>query len=275
MSLRTPGSSRLSKRDESWCAEPVKLVTIGFSHYCEKARWGLDRVGVEYTEEAHAPIGHFLAILRAGGKKTVPILLTNDGVFDDSTDILKYLDPFGPAEAHLYPEHEEERREVEELETLFDEKLGGEVRRWVYSWIIDDVPLLRSIFEGSMTKGERALRKILVPAARAGIKKGMKITPRLRESRLEKIHEVYDRVEGRLTSGGYLVGDRFSAADLALAALSVPALLPIENGWPSPALADFPEGMQRQVAELRKTKAGAHALRMYREERSRRFTAKL
>ncbi|MEO8877325.1 MAG: glutathione S-transferase family protein [Polyangiaceae bacterium] len=252
----------------------MKLVTIGFSHYNEKARWALDRMGVEYTEEAHAPLGHFLAIKLAGGKKTLPVLVTDDGVFDDSTDILKYVDPFGPEEARLYPEDPGARREVEDLETLFDEKLGGEVRRWVYSWIIDEVPLLKSIFEGSMTKGERALRRVIVPAARLGIKRGMKITPKLRESRMEKIRAIYDSVEKRLEAGKYLVGDRFSAADLTLAALSVPALLPPENGWPSPPLSEFPEGMQKQIADLRATKVGAHAMRMYREERARRFKAK-
>ena len=39
----------------------ARLVTIGISHFCEKARWGLEWTGVRYVEEAHAPGMHFLA----------------------------------------------------------------------------------------------------------------------------------------------------------------------------------------------------------------------
>ena len=30
-----------------------RLVTIPISHYCEKARWALDRAGLDYREERH------------------------------------------------------------------------------------------------------------------------------------------------------------------------------------------------------------------------------
>jgi hypothetical protein len=52
--------------------------------------------------------------------------------------------------------------------------------------------------------------------------------------------------------------------------LSAPLVVPAENPW-MPNLADAPAKMQKQVADLRATKAGAHALAMYRDERNRRF----
>ncbi len=30
-----------------------RLLTIPISHYCEKARWALDRAGLDYVEERH------------------------------------------------------------------------------------------------------------------------------------------------------------------------------------------------------------------------------
>ena len=33
---------------------PLRLVTIPISHYCEKARWALERAGIAYREERHA-----------------------------------------------------------------------------------------------------------------------------------------------------------------------------------------------------------------------------
>ena len=32
------------------------LITISFSHYCEKARWALDRCGIEFRERANLPL---------------------------------------------------------------------------------------------------------------------------------------------------------------------------------------------------------------------------
>jgi glutathione S-transferase len=58
----------------------LRLVTIPISHYCEKARWALERAGLAYREEPHVQRIHRLAARRAGGGATVPVLVTPDGV---------------------------------------------------------------------------------------------------------------------------------------------------------------------------------------------------
>ena len=67
------------------------LITIPLSHYCEKARWALDRVALSYREEPHAPLLHRLATQRneAG---TVPVLVHGSSRFIDSTAILVHAD---------------------------------------------------------------------------------------------------------------------------------------------------------------------------------------
>jgi glutathione S-transferase len=252
----------------------VKLITIGFSHFCEKARWGLDRSGVEYTEESHAPIAHILAVFRVGGKRTVPVLVTDDGVFSDSTDILKYVDPFVPDEGRLYPSDASARREVEELEDLFDKKLGPRARRWAYSWLVYERSVVTPMFESAMTPREKIFSAPLVSLSLATIKRTMRITPAVRESELAKSLELLTSLDERLSRGKYLVGDQFSAADLTLAALASPLVVPRENPW-LPNLEEAPQKMKDQIAELRATKAGAHVLAMYREERSRKFQPKM
>ncbi len=252
----------------------MKLVTIGFSHFCEKARWGLDRSGVDYTEESHAPLAHILAVFRAGGKRTVPTLVTEDGVFSDSTDILKYVDPFLPKDARLYPEDATARREVEDLEDLFDNKVGPRARRWAYAWLSYDRSVLEPMFLKAMTPNEKKFARALVPLAIVGIQRSMQITPALRESELAKMLDLYATLDERLSRGAFLVGDQFSAADLTLAALSAPLVVPAENPW-LPNIDEAPEKMQKQIAELRATKAGAHVLAMYRNERSRKFQPKI
>lgn len=55
-------------------SDSYRLMTIGPSHYCEKARWGLDFFEVDYTEDKHPPLVHWAWSLPSGGGRTVPIL---------------------------------------------------------------------------------------------------------------------------------------------------------------------------------------------------------
>jgi glutathione S-transferase len=83
----------------------------------------------------------------------------------------------------------------------------------------------------------------------------------------------FERIEARLDDGrGYLLGDRLTAADLALAALAAPAVLPREYGGPMPTLDDLPRTMHADVERIRSRGTGQFVLRLYREERGRKVT---
>ena len=111
----------------------LRLVTIPISHYCEKARWALDRAGLPYREERHVQGIHMLAARRAGGGRTAPVLVTPAGV-----DRRVGPDPRmgGPAHRSLRAAGRRTRpiprREVRALCARFDELLGPSGRRLVY-----------------------------------------------------------------------------------------------------------------------------------------------
>ena len=69
-----------------------RLITIPISHYCEKARWALERAGLRFTEDGHLPFFSRLAGLRHGAWYSVPILRDGAEVVPDSTAILKWAD---------------------------------------------------------------------------------------------------------------------------------------------------------------------------------------
>jgi hypothetical protein len=48
-----------------------RFVTVGFSHFCEKARWALDMSGMQYYEEVHCPAMHLSATLGLVGVERV------------------------------------------------------------------------------------------------------------------------------------------------------------------------------------------------------------
>src|SRR5258706_15412958 len=91
---------------------PATLITIRFSHYCEKARWALDRAGVSYDERAYIPGFHQMGTRPRGGR-SVPILVTPHGVLKESTDIVKHADMRAPREKKLYPDDDVLRGEAD------------------------------------------------------------------------------------------------------------------------------------------------------------------
>src|SRR5262245_4880114 len=93
---------------------PAILITIPLSHYCEKARWALDHIGLTYLEQPHAPLFHRFATRRNDGR-TVPVLLHAGKSFTDSKAILVYADAMRGGDL-LYPQDAVLRREVEALE---------------------------------------------------------------------------------------------------------------------------------------------------------------
>ena len=83
-----------------------RLLTIPISHYCEKARWALERAGLDYSEERHVQGVHIVVARRAGGRETVPVLIADEGVFNESEDIVRYADRHLPEERRLFPADE-------------------------------------------------------------------------------------------------------------------------------------------------------------------------
>lgn len=248
--------------------EPL-LVTISFSHYCEKARWALDHARIRYRESAHQPGFHVLAVRRAGGKRTTPTLVTAGGVLTDSTDILRWIDAQRP-EAGLFGKTAEERREIERLESLFDEDLGPHVRRFAYFHLLPDRALTRRMFsdQPDTPAWERAAMPVVLPVLSIGMRRSMRIDAAGAARSLDKATQVFETVAERLADGRrYLVGDAFSAADLTFAALATPALLPEETASRLLPLEALPAALRPQMEAWRAHPAGAFALRMMRDHR--------
>jgi glutathione S-transferase len=81
------------------------------------------------------------------------------------------------------------------------------------------------------------------------------------------VQAVFDEVARRLDGREYLVGDRFSRADLSFAALSAAVLIPENYGVPFPRLDELPQEMAEGAQSFRDHPAGAFALRMYARHR--------
>lgn len=245
-----------------------QLITIPISHYSEKARWALDYLDRPYIEKAHMPPFHRQATGKHGGK-SVPVLVTDTGSLNDSTEILHYLDQ--ESGGQLYPEHSPM---ATELETLFNDRLGKNARRWGYG-----IGLPKEQIYIRWTQGVPAWQKILFPVifkkVQGVIIEKEKINDTSNAESYQEIVTVFDRVQTVLSDGRpYLLGDRFSALDITFAALAAPILRPPEHHiQPSGSLV-LPEIIRQQMQAAQTSIAGQYGLRMYREHRRNSLPAR-
>ena len=85
---------------------------------------------------------------------------------------------------------------------------------------------------------------------------------------IERVRGIFREVDERLCDGRrFLVGERFTAADLTFAALAAPVLFPAGCRAAYPALDAVPAAMREEALRLRDTDAGRFALRLFSQER--------
>ncbi|MGI9099132.1 MAG: glutathione S-transferase family protein [Solirubrobacteraceae bacterium] len=243
----------------------MKLITIPFSHFCEKARWGLDRAGLAYTEKGYAPVVHRLAVT-ARGSTTAPVLVHGRRTVRGSSAILEHCDAIGHAPDPLYPQDPATRREVEELVARFDERLGPTTRLWLYAWAVEDRERLMRFSSRGLAPGQRRRLQRVLPVVQRVLRVAMQIGPHAQERSARAADEELAFVSQRLSDGRpYLAGDGFTAADLTFAALASPVLMPPGYGGGAVPPATPPPELADAVARWRDTPAGRHGTAMYRD----------
>jgi glutathione S-transferase len=245
------------------------LITIPISHYCEKARWALDRAGVPYRERQHLQGLHRIAVKRAAaGAETAPVLLTPDGPLTESADILRFADERAPAGKRIYPDDPELLAEIGALERDFDERLGPEGRVWMYHEIGRQRDIVLKYAPADVPAWQRRSLPVALPVVSRFIDRVLDVTPETARRAEGEVRATFDEVAERLGDGReFLAGERFSGADLTFAALAAAVLAPPEYGVPLPQPDEMSPAAGAKVRELRAHPAGAFALRMFREHR--------
>lgn len=249
---------------------PSRLITIGISHYCEKARWALERAGLPYVEEAHVPPFHAPSSLMAGGNRTVPVLVAPGRTITDSTPILHWVDEQLPEPLRLFPAEPTLRAEVVAWEERFDKEVGPHSRRLAYFHLLAHRELAVRVMTKGVVGAEATLLPLLFPVVAFIMRSAMKIDAAGANRSLNTLTQVIWDVNQRLSDGRrYLCGDRFTAADLTFASLIYPVLWTPELTAGGPPLAELPAAYSQQIQAWRQTPAGAFGLRLYAEDRRR------
>jgi glutathione S-transferase len=230
-----PLSSRYVERVSKADGDPV-LWHIPVSHYNEKVRWALDLKGVDAVRRTPPPGAHIaVAIwLTKGSGMTFPLLQLDGRAIGDSTEIIAALEARYP-DPPLYPDDPAELDRALELEDFFDEELGPHSRLLAFHELGRSEPSLRQftadILPASLAGNDRVVAvatKGTAAFARARYRVASEASADLARA---KILAAFDRLEAELHAGpgDYLVGDRFTVADLTAASLFAPVVGPPEG----------------------------------------------
>jgi glutathione S-transferase len=247
-------------------ATRTTLWHITISHYSEKARWALDYKSIAYRSRALVPGAHIPAVLwlTRGRHYTVPLLDLGSRRIADSTAIIAALEQRHPEPA-LYPRALAQRSRALALEEWFDEELGPAIRRFVFHELGRD----RERFAELGTKAAPRAFRLMGPAGApyASTMTGLRYRARSDDaseaSRLRVVAAI-DRLDAELGDSDYLVGDRFSVADLTAAALLYPLVLPPEAYV---AIESMPAPVEQLRAQLRERRGYRWVQEMFRRHR--------
>lgn len=244
-----------------------RLVVLQPSHFCEKARWALERYGIVVDIDIQAPGFHSLV---TKGKGSTPCLIFPDGNFkDDSTIILHWIDE--QTKSHvpkLFPI--DCAHEVAAECARLDSGLGQDARSIIYAHALDSVAIRRSL-----TSGVPFWQTVIIDyfgawyAIKGVMRDRMKVSPENGEKALERVREEFRRIGTLLEDGReFLIGGKFTAADLTFAALSLPVLGVTYGDAPTFANPDEkPQALKDISLEMRSTAAGVFALRIWEQHR--------
>ena len=192
------------------------------SHYCEKARWALDYKQIPHTCQTVLPGLHFLKTRWMGLASTFPIVRHNGRLIQDSSTIITYLDDQYPDRPQLTPADPTLKHEALEWEAYLDTAIGPHLRRVFYHYILEDRALTAYFFSYNGPFYGRFLVGRMYPILSRLMRKWMSINAAETAASCQKMQVEIDKLRDHYQNRPYLVGDRFTRADLTAASLLAP-----------------------------------------------------
>lgn len=204
---------------------PLVLYQLYISHFCEKARWALDYKGLDYKAVNLLPGPHMKTARALSGQTALPILVHDDRTVNESSAIISYLDERFPQPA-LTPDDPALRREALEWEALADRDIGPHVRRICYQVLLDHPHAVLPLFTAGGPWYGPLMMRMAFPRLRKIMRSYMTINAEAAAESRAVLDAALDKIAARLEGRRFLVGDHFTRADLAVAALLAPMFMP-------------------------------------------------
>ncbi|MGH1537159.1 MAG: glutathione S-transferase family protein [Gammaproteobacteria bacterium] len=223
----------------------LSLYQFPISHYCEKVRWALEYKNIEYKKINLLPGLHTRKAKKLTSNSSLPIVTHNKDIINESSEIISYLDQTFP-ENKLTPNNQKLNQEAKQWEQFADEELGADVRRICYHTLLNHPDIICPYFTNDGPWYGNLYMKTTFPKLSQTMRKLMKLDDstiiHINQRLTKKIEKTYTHIKNR----EYFVGDSFTRADLAMAALLAPLCRTKNYGidWPE----QYPEPLHSTIA---------------------------
>lgn len=201
----------------------LELETIAASHFVEKVRWCMDRLGIPYRERQ---VGGVLGAAFLG--RSVPSLKIRTGitqsVIGNSSDILRYLWGKNCAIEGDKASFLEPTPERLELEKRID-RYGVDLQVWVYYHVLNDRGLTLHAWgcnNAAIPLWQRYALRALFPVLRWFVRMTFRISDEHHAKAVEHIEAMLADIEEKLADGrrSILGTDAVDYVDITFAAIS-------------------------------------------------------
>lgn len=223
------------------------LYQFPISHFCEKVRWALDYKGLEYRTKNLLPGLHVKTIKKLAKDSSVPVIEHDGRIVQGAGKIISYLDEQFP-DKKLTPVNPGERQAAQEWERYLDVEVGIHLRRYMYQVLLQHPSLVTGFFATGGPFWAKPFLRLVFPQLSKRMRHLMDINKASAAQSKKRMEAALKRIDDTLSKQRYLVGDRFSRADLTAGALLAPLFMPPQYGlrWPE----QLPEPLRSEVAAL-------------------------
>ncbi|MFO0726703.1 MAG: glutathione S-transferase family protein [Myxococcota bacterium] len=205
-----------------------RLIALYVSPWSERAKWALDHHRLEYQLIHHVPFLGEPRLRRLSQNKTrptVPILVDGDRVLTESWDIARYADEIGAGSTLIPPELE---AAIRAYQTTADAAMGTLRATVVAATLADDEALDASL----PIRPPGPLAALIRPSTRwitRWFARKYALDLGAREAQLAVGRATLDGLRAALgPKPEYLLGGRFSYADILMAVL-LQGILPVDD----------------------------------------------
>jgi glutathione S-transferase len=241
-----------------------RLLHFRISHYNEKVRWALDHKRWPHRRVALVPGFHVLRARRVSGQNQLPILELDGRVLTGSSRILAELERLRP-DPPLYPADPDARERARAIEAYFDDEVAPALRRLFWATYLGHPAACARMATDGFGAGTRIAFRCVFPLLRPLMRRNMGMDRARMALAGERVDSYFDRLEAEIGPSGFLVGDRFSVADLAVAAVMTAILRP--PGFPYPLPEPWPDELVALRARFAHRRGYAWVHEMYARHR--------
>jgi glutathione S-transferase len=244
--------------------KPRTLLAFAPMINCEATRCVLEYYGLPYHEVDRLFGWVNIQTFFHGGYGEVPIYYGGGLRLSGPAPIVRRFDA-NCGSPRLLPPEQPLRTQINSEWLFFHNVLSSGVAPFAYYHLLPQIEAMAKTFGDPLSPLGRALMPIIYPGFRWLLSTLLQLNPARIDDCRTRMLMILDRVDRRLSTHEYLVGDHITLADIGFISSSAPILVPEHYAKQLPSPEYWPPAFAETVREARSRPCWPYACRIYGE----------